>query len=107
MRRPPIAPVLVALALALAGASPGSAVAAELAGVTMPDTATVGGKALQLNGIGLRKVLFLKIYVIGLYVEQQSGDTATILGRDAARRVDMHMLRGLSSSPGQGSGVRI
>src|SRR5262245_48560280 len=33
----------------------------SLADVTLPDTAAVGGKTLQLNGLGLRKKVFVKV----------------------------------------------
>ena len=41
----------------------GIAHAASLAGVTVPDSATVGGSTLVLNGMGLREKYFIDIYV--------------------------------------------
>jgi len=40
----------------------------EVAGVKMPDTVTVEGKTLKLNGMGLRKKVMFKVYVAGLYL---------------------------------------
>jgi Chalcone isomerase-like len=71
------------------------AVAAEFEGVTMPDTVTVDGKELKLNGQGLRKKFIFNVYVAGLYVETKSTDGAAILAKDETRRVDMAMLRDL------------
>ena len=48
------------------------ATARELEGVTMPDSISVDGQTLALNGMGVRikKVVFVKVkvYVGGLYV---------------------------------------
>ena len=44
--------------------------AAELAGVTLPDTQQVAGKTLVLNGMGIRTKYIVKIYVGGLYLER-------------------------------------
>jgi hypothetical protein len=65
---------------------------AELAGVTMPDTAAVSGKRLELNGLGLRTKLFFKIYVAGLYLETPTRDAAAAAGTDQTKRVVMHFL---------------
>ncbi len=67
---------------------------AELAGVSMDDTSTVAGKAVTLNGLGLRKVLFIKVYVIGFYSEKPAGTEAAALA-SGAWKVDLHFLRGL------------
>ncbi len=64
--------------------------ARELSGVTMPDTMSVGDKTLKLNGMGVRKKLFIKVYVGGLYLEAPSKDAAAILAADAPRAIRMH-----------------
>src|SRR5512147_624757 len=79
-----------AFALALAAAP---AAAKELAGATMPDTISAGGKTLRLNGLGLRKKAIFKVYVGGLYLETPSSDAAAILGADVPKAVRMHFLR--------------
>jgi hypothetical protein len=86
-------PLVLVLLLALAAALP--AAAAELAGVTMPNTATVAGQTLQLNGMGLRKKLFIKVYVAGLYLAKKSGDANAILAADQPRQLVMHFLYGV------------
>lgn len=84
--------VLVA-ALMLGLAMPASA--GELAGVTMADTITVGGKSLPLQGMGLRKMLMIKVYVAGLYSE--AGPSAeAVVASSAPKAVVMHMRIGLS-----------
>jgi len=75
-----------------------AALARELAGVTLPDTLTAGGKELKLNGLGLRKKAIFKVYVGGLYLEAPSKDAAAILGADQAKAVRMHFLRDLKKT---------
>ena len=55
--------------------------AAELDGVQLPETMQVDGKALWLNGYGLRtySLLGIHIYVAGLYLEHLSTDPEQIL----------------------------
>jgi hypothetical protein len=69
-------------------------VAATLAGVTLPDTVTVGNQALLLNGLGLRTKMFFKVYVGGLYLEKKSSDAAAIVSSDTAKRVVLQFVYG-------------
>ncbi|MEZ4322829.1 MAG: chalcone isomerase family protein [Myxococcota bacterium] len=68
------------------------AYAGELAGVSMPDTATVGGKSLVLNGMGLREKYFIDVYVGGLYLPAKSSDPAKIIADDVPKRIVMHFV---------------
>ncbi|MFI4921460.1 MAG: chalcone isomerase family protein [Gammaproteobacteria bacterium] len=70
--------------------------AANLAGVEVPDTASVASTPLVLNGIGLRTKFFIKIYVGGLYIPQKSGDASAILAGTGPDRVLMHMIYAVS-----------
>ena len=83
-----------ALAAVLA-ASPIQAVAREVAGIDVADTVTVDGKALQLNGAGLRKKLFIKVYVGALYLPARSSDAGAIVEADEPKHVRMVFLRGV------------
>jgi hypothetical protein len=65
----------------------------EMEGQKFEPTATVGGQALALNGVGLRKRLFIKVYVGGLYTGQKTSDAATIVNDKGPRRVSLRMLR--------------
>lgn len=84
---------VAAFALVLALATP--ALAREVAGVAVPDTAALGGKALVLNGAGLRSKLFIKVYVGALYLEQKAGDVGAIVSADAPWLVTMTFKRGV------------
>ena len=72
--------------------------AGTLAGVTLPDTAEVGGKTLLLNGMGIRTKYMVKVYVAGLYLEQKSSDPNAIIKSDAAKQIVMKFLHGASKS---------
>ena len=70
--------------------------AATLAGVTLPDQASVGGKNLVLNGMGLRKKFVVKVYVGGLYLPQKQRDARNVLSIDQPRQMVMHFLYDVS-----------
>ncbi|MGC2321948.1 MAG: chalcone isomerase family protein [Terriglobales bacterium] len=72
--------------------------AASLAGVTLPDTVQAGGTTLALNGLGLRKKFVVKVYVVGLYLEQKSSDAGAILKADAPKRIVMHFVHDASKN---------
>ncbi len=73
------------------------AFAREVAGVTLPDSTTVEGKTLKLNGMGLRKKVVFKVYVGGLYLENPSKDAATVISSDQIKRMQLSVLRSLST----------
>lgn len=83
---------LVVLVLALLG---GTAAAGKRASVTMPDTTTVDGKALVLNGMGIRKatIFRVKVYVAGLYLETRSRNADEILRSEQVKRLDIVLVR--------------
>jgi len=66
--------------------------AAELAGVTLPDTAAVGGQSLVLNGMGLREKYFIDVYVGGLYLPAKTADADAAINQDVPKRVVMHFI---------------
>lgn len=73
------------------------ALGAELDGVTIPETAEVGGKTIPLNGVGLRKAfVFAKVYVAGLYLETKTQDAKTATDTDEVKRITMHFVREIS-----------
>lgn len=67
--------------------------ALDVAGVKLPDTVTVDGKTLKLNGAGVRKKAFFKVYVAGLYVETPSKDAAALVSSNQSKSMRLHMLR--------------
>jgi hypothetical protein len=86
---------LSAASLLLVLAAVASARAATLAGVEMPDTVTVDGTTLVLNGIGLQEAtrLRIKAYVGALYLEKPSSDAGTVIDSRQPKRVTLKFLR--------------
>ena len=70
--------------------------AAQLAGISLPDTRQVAGIHLLLNGIALRthSVLGIRIYVAGLYLEQRSSSAEAILRSPEMKLLEIDFLRG-------------
>ena len=82
-------PFLTAVFLVFAG----GAGAAELAGVTMPETVEVADRQLVLNGLGLREKAWIDVYVGALYVTSATGQAADIIESNAPSRMVMHFVR--------------
>ena len=95
MQRRSLRAALVSI-LSLAAVAPGFA--GEVAGVTLPDTTTVEGKALKLNGMGLRTKVVFKVYVAGLYLESPSKDAAAVISSDQVKQMHLSLLRSLDHS---------
>ena len=84
----------ISLALTLTCLLSTGAVAAELDGVKLPDSATVDQKPLVLNGMGTRKATIFKkkIYVAGLYVEKKEQNPDAILASPGVKKLDTHFV---------------
>jgi hypothetical protein len=82
----------VAMAISLAICASAS-FAADVAGVTLEPSVQVSGTPLMLNGAGLRRKLFFKVYVAGLYVAHTSMQAAELIDQPGPKRVAIHMLR--------------
>jgi len=80
---------------AVASVALSAAHAADLEGVSMPETRVVDGAQMRLNGIGLRtfSALGIRIYVAGLYLERRNGDPDTILHPQERKLLDIRFLR--------------
>jgi hypothetical protein len=67
--------------LVLLGSLCPAALAAEVAGVQVPDSVQVDGRMLVLNGFGERLYSFLRIpiYVVALYLQHPSADPDAII----------------------------
>ena len=64
----------------------------EIAGVNVPETVTIKNKGLVLNGAGIRKKLFVKVYVGALYLTVKRTTTSQILSDPGAKRIVMSFL---------------
>lgn len=66
--------------------------ACELASVTLPDTIELGGQQLILNGMGLREMLFIDIYVGGMYLPSPITMDEEAIRADVPKRMVMHFI---------------
>lgn len=76
------------------------AMAMEVGGVKVEDVTTVGGKELKLNGAGMRQILVIKVYAIGMYLpEKKEMTTADVMAlpADKPRRIALHIQREINS----------
>ncbi|KPJ98411.1 MAG: hypothetical protein AMJ60_08340 [Desulfobacterales bacterium SG8_35] len=69
-----------------------STAAREIAGVAVPESVTIKNKALVLNGAGIRKKLFIKVYVGALYLTMKRTTVGEILSDPGAKRIVMSFL---------------
>jgi hypothetical protein len=81
----------------------GFALAADVGGVKVPDTQTVDGKTLKLNGAGIRKKSIFKVYVAGLFVETPGKDAAALLASSQAKSMHLWMLRDIKGASVSGA----
>lgn len=63
--------------------------------VRLPETRTVEGKTLRLNGAGLRTRV-VKLYVGALFLEEPTRDAKEVIDSDQTKRFELHVLRDLS-----------
>lgn len=88
---------LLALVLTLAIAIPTQA-QLTINGVKLPATIKAGDNTATLNGGGIRKKLFFKLYVGGLYLQNKSSDAKAIINADEAMAVKLQITSGMISS---------
>jgi hypothetical protein len=72
-----------------------TASAKEIAGVHADDHAQVGAHELVLNGAGLHRTLFSKIYVAALYLVEKQTSPAGVLALAGPKRISITLLRDL------------
>lgn len=73
------------------------ALAMEVAGVNLSDSAQLGTQQLVLNGAGVRTKWFFKVYVGALYLPQREKAADVVIADDHPQRIAMHMLRDLGN----------
>ena len=83
--------------------------AAEVEGVKIDDKTRVANAEVTLNGAGLRKRAFFKVYAMGLYVPQKSSNAAQLMDQPGPKRITIRMLRDVSAdafNEALGDGIR-
>lgn len=77
--------------IALAGISFADDV--EILGVKFPTEKQIEGKTLKLNGVSyLKKLGFVKVYAVGLYLEQPSKDPEDVIASEQVKYMLTHYL---------------
>ena len=88
MSRAHLRAIMICLALL---ATPSDA--AMLEGQRFDDSARVATQELALNGLGLRSILFIKVYVAGLYLPEKANSFRVISTMPGPKRLQLRMLR--------------
>lgn len=73
------------------------AMAADVSGIKFPDTVTVAGQELVLNGAGVRTKLVFKVYALGFYLKDKKATVADVLAAPGPRRIRIMPMRDLTS----------
>ncbi len=85
--------VLAAVGLVLISGKAPAAEDVQVLGVKFPSTKIVAGKQLTLNGVAYRKAFgFVKVYVVGLYLEKPTGDAQEVIQSDQIKQLHFHYL---------------
>jgi hypothetical protein len=71
--------------------------AAEVGGVKLDERTSVGASELVLNGAGLRKRAFFRVYVAGLYLTERRASPQEILALRGPKRVSITLMRDLTA----------
>jgi len=79
-------------AIQIAMGTPVTTHARDVADVDIAENASVGGQQLILNGAGIRRKFFFKIYVGALYLKSPLTSTREVLDDPNPKRVHMHFL---------------
>ena len=66
--------------------------------VSIQEATECSGNELTLNGAGIRKKLFIKLYVASLYVANKSDQTEQLLGMSQAMCMRLHITSGKITS---------
>ncbi|MFP3928003.1 MAG: chalcone isomerase family protein, partial [Desulfobacteraceae bacterium] len=82
--------ILIACTLLLATA--GELEAKEVGGVDLPEVLRVDPHELVLNGAGLRKKFFIKVYAGALYLTEKNSQAGEIIDADEPMAIRLHFI---------------
>jgi hypothetical protein len=84
---------VMAVVFALVVAGIGAAEEVEILGVKFPMEKTIEGKTLKLNGVSyLKKLGFVKVYAVGLYLENPTQDPKEVIESEQVKYMLTHYL---------------
>lgn len=91
---------LATAAMVLSGTLAGSpaSLAATLEGHLFEDVLRLAEQDVQLNGLGVRKVLFIKGYIAGIYLAQKANSYGRIASMPGPKRLQIKMLRSATAT---------
>lgn len=67
-------------------------------GATLPNSVNFEGKALVLNGVGVREKFWMDMYAGALYLDSKSGNAKTIIAENEAMAIKLHMVSKMITS---------
>ncbi|MDD2897277.1 MAG: chalcone isomerase family protein [Desulfuromonadaceae bacterium] len=82
----------VCAALLLIFLTSGHSLALEVAGVQLDQVVTVHGQQLKLNGYGIRKKFFIKVYIGSLYAAKRFVNASEAFGDSGDKLIRMNFL---------------
>lgn len=71
--------------------------AVEVAGVKFDDRTKLGSSDALVNGAGLRKKAFFKVYAMALYLPEKQASAEAVLAARGNKRIAIQLLRDLSA----------
>jgi hypothetical protein len=92
--------------LALAATLTEATAQTTINGVTLPANMKAGDKTLVLNGGGIRKKAFFKLYTGGFYIESRTKDPKAIIAADKAMAMRLQITSGMISSDNMSEAIR-
>lgn len=75
-----------------------SAMAVNIAGIDVKENVFIANKKMVLNGVGVRKKLFFKLYVGSLYLPKKTMDAKTILEGNENMTIELNIISKLITS---------
>lgn len=84
--------ILLTLLLCLSLCPAAPLEAASLEGFDFPDSLSVDGRTLALNGLGVRSKFIVKVYVGALWLPSSSTDPTSVINEEGAKRVELRFL---------------
>lgn len=83
--------------ISLLGVCPEAFAASEIGGQSFVEHVRLDDTDLQLNGVGMRAVLWIKGYAAGLYLRAKAATPAEVLAQRGPKRIDMRMMLDVDS----------
>lgn len=69
----------------------------DVGGVKIEESMKVGNAQLKLNGAGVRKKVFVSVYVAALYLTEKKNTPADVMALAGPKRIQLTMLRDVTS----------